>query len=281
MKPVAFRYHQPPSIGDALSLLAEFSDEGRVIAGGQSLGPMLNLRVVRPSHVVDIGRIDAMRRTRSLEGGGISVGAAVTHAAIEDGTLPGRIGVIMGGVAAGIAYRSVRNRGTIGGSLAHADPAADWPTVLCALGATLRLAHVDGQRRLAASDFIRGVYENALHPGEILEAIELPDLAEGSRWGFAKETEHTGGFSIALAACAMRPNAPGALWLGAVGTQPTNLSPVLTELRTGTSAAEIEKEAYAAVRRHLNAQTVDDVSSFKIHLHATNAAAAVAKAMVS
>ena len=137
MKPAPFDYARPSTLSDAIALLRS---EGSVklLAGGQSLGPMLNLRLVQPDLLVDIAAVPELLRIET-EGDGLLIGACVTHADIEDGRVPDPTGGALPAVAGAIAYRAVRNRGTIGGSLAHADPAADWPLALAALGADGRV----------------------------------------------------------------------------------------------------------------------------------------------
>jgi len=137
MKAARFDYARARSLAHAVELLGGGDGFVKLLAGGQTLGPMLNLRLVQPDLLVDVSKLDETRRW-SEEGGAILIGAGVTHAAIEDGALPGPTGAILAGIAAGIAYRAVRNRGTIGGSLAHADPAADWLSSLAALEAARR-----------------------------------------------------------------------------------------------------------------------------------------------
>ena len=134
MKPFAFDYEKPATIAAALALLGEAGDDAKVLAGGQSLGPMMNMRLARPRQLVDITGIPELRQVTD-DGDAVVFGACVTHATIEDGRIPDPTGGMMPNVAAGIAYRAVRNRGTIGGSLVHADPAADWITTLAAIGA--------------------------------------------------------------------------------------------------------------------------------------------------
>jgi carbon-monoxide dehydrogenase medium subunit len=146
MKPARFEYVRPSTLAQAVGALAGAAD-ARVMAGNQSLGPMLNLRIARPTLVVDISRLSELRRVET-DDTGITIGACVTHSAIEDGEAPDAANGLMRRVAGGIAYRAVRNRGTIGGSLAHADPAADWPPVLMALDAEVNIRGPKGGRSL-------------------------------------------------------------------------------------------------------------------------------------
>src|SRR4249920_2845028 len=153
MKAAAFEHVRPASVADAVSLLAGEAS-ARVLAGGQSLGPMLNLRLAQPRLLVQVDRLPELAGV-AIDANAVTIGACVTHAAIADGRVPDVGGNVLARVADNIAYRAVRNRGTIGGSLCHADPAADWVTVLTALDATLLLQGPGGPRHLAAADFIQ------------------------------------------------------------------------------------------------------------------------------
>src|SRR5271166_2074899 len=144
MKAAAFEHTRPASLVDAIALLAGETG-ARVLAGGQSLGPMLNLRLAQPRLLVQVNRLRELSGV-AADADAVTIGAAATHAAIADGLVPDIGGGVLAGVAEGIAYRAVRNRGTIGGSLCHADPAADWVTVLTALGATVVLRGPNGAR---------------------------------------------------------------------------------------------------------------------------------------
>jgi len=200
MKPVAFDYVQPESLGAAVRVLAEKPD-AKLIAGGQTLGPMLNLRLVQPALLVDITRIPELTR---IEDGADSLllGACITHAAIEDRRIPDCTGGLLGEVARGIAYRAVRTRGTIGGSLAHADPAADWVTCLILLRAEVLVSGPAGQRRELVSAFVRGALTTSLAPGEIIDGIRIPKAAR-QRCGYAKLARKTGEFAEAIGAVAI------------------------------------------------------------------------------
>ena len=199
MKPARFDYERPTSLGDAVALLGARESVVKCLAGGQSLGPMLNLRLVQPDLLVDITRIPELTRVEE-EDDGLLLGACTTHAAIEDGRVPDVTGGVLPAVAHGIAYRAVRSRGTIGGSLAHADPAADWITCLTALGAEIVVHGPSGRRKLALPAFLRGVFETALEADEILEAVRVPRLGAGARWGYYKVNRKTGEFAHAIGA---------------------------------------------------------------------------------
>jgi carbon-monoxide dehydrogenase medium subunit len=182
MKPAAFEYSRPSDWAEALRML---SDGARPAAGTQSLGPMLNFRLSQPARLADLRHLPGYAGVEVADGI-VRIGAGTTHAAIEDGAVPGRLGTILAGIAGRIAYRAVRNRGTIGGSLAHADPAADWVATLPALGGTAIALGPRGERRIPLSGFVQGVFTTALADDELLRAIELPVLADGARWGHWK-----------------------------------------------------------------------------------------------
>ena len=199
MKAVAFDYERPSDIKGALALLGDDRLVVKLLAGGQSLGPMLNLRLVRPELLVDITRIPELKRVEQSPEA-ITVGACVTHADIEDGRVPDVTGGALPSVARGIAYRAVRNRGTLGGSLVHADPAADWISALAAIGAGAVIAGSGGKRTVPIEDLMIGVFEAAIEPVEILEAIRIPRLSSNARWGFYKISRKTGEFAHAIGA---------------------------------------------------------------------------------
>jgi len=199
VKPVAFDYERPADLASAAALARREDIVVKFIAGGQSLGPMLNLRLVQPDLLVDLTGLAELKRVE-LTAEALIVGACVTHADIEDGRVPDIGGGVLRALAAGIAYRAVRNRGTLGGSICHADPAADWLACLCALDASVVIT--DGsQRRVAAiGDFITRVFETTLFPGELVEAISIPRLSPSARWGFYKMCRKTGEFGQAIGA---------------------------------------------------------------------------------
>jgi carbon-monoxide dehydrogenase medium subunit len=197
MKPVAFEYARAASAAEALQMLAGHP-EAKVLAGGQTLGPMLNLRLAQPALLVDITRIPELAAVGE-DADAVSIGATVTHAAIEDGRVADPTGGFLRRVARGIAYRAVRNRGTIGGSLAHADPAADWLSCLTALGADVEIAAADGGRRwVALAGFMRGAMETEVGSNELLAAVRIPKFSRGARFGFHKICRKTGEFADAI-----------------------------------------------------------------------------------
>jgi len=199
VKPAAFEFVRPASLTEAARVLGQGNGGARPVAGCQSLGPMLNLRLATPRVLVDLTGIPELAQVTD-NGDSVTIGACVTTAYIEDARLPGRGLEALARIARNIAYRAVRNRGTIGGSLCHADPAADWVSTLCVFGAQCIVFSERGRRRIAADQFVLGAYENALQPGEILEAIEIPRLSARGRWGYYKVCRKAGEFASALGA---------------------------------------------------------------------------------
>ncbi len=197
MKAASFGYSRARSTAHALELLVEHP-EGRLIAGGQSLGPMLNLRLARPATLVDIRACPELRRYEETPDA-VVYGAGITHAEIEDGTVPDPSPGWLRRAARNIAYRAIRNRGTIGGSIAHADPAADWPVVLAALDAEVWIEGPDGARAESLVSFYRGPFATSLGEGEILTAVRVPRPSPTARFGYSKLAAKSGEFAQALA----------------------------------------------------------------------------------
>jgi carbon-monoxide dehydrogenase medium subunit len=202
MKPAAFDYARPGTLADALAELAA-TPNALALAGGQTLGPMLNLRLARPALLVDITRIAELARVEE-DGEAVRIGATVTHAAIEDRRIGDPANGFLAHVAGGIAHRAVRTRGTIGGSLANADPAADWLAALTALGAELEIAaHGGGRRRPAVASFVRGAMASDLAPGELIVAVRVPKFPPGARFGMHKICRKRGEFADAIGVAAL------------------------------------------------------------------------------
>jgi carbon-monoxide dehydrogenase medium subunit len=220
MKAAAFAYERPSDLNAVLALMGKTDGVIKVMAGGQSLGPMLNLRLVQPDLVVDITGL-AELKLAERSGDELVIGACVTHGDIEDGRIPDVTRGAMQRVAAAIAYRAVRNRGTIGGSLSHADPAADWVSALAALGAKVTLRSLAGVRHLAIAEFVTGALESALRPGEIVESVRVPAMTTTARWGYVKACRKTGEFAHAIAAVMIDPEqATARVVIGAVEATP-------------------------------------------------------------
>jgi aerobic carbon-monoxide dehydrogenase medium subunit len=221
MKPARFAMERPRDLAAALAMIAGADSTTKIIAGGQSLGPMLNLRLIEPDRVIDISAVPELRRIDRADGA-LVIGACVTHADIEDGRVPDVANGMMARVAAGIAYRAVRNRGTIGGSLAHADPAADWVSALSALGAEVEIAsRARKGRRVALGEFVLGALDVAIAPDELVTAVRVPALPRSARWGYVKHCRKVGEFADAIGAVVIDPErGHGRAVIGAVEAAP-------------------------------------------------------------
>jgi carbon-monoxide dehydrogenase medium subunit len=246
MKPAVFGYERPRDLRAALAVLSQAEASTKIIAGGQSLGPMLNLRLVEPQLIVDISGLAELKQIER-RGDELVLGACVTHADIEDGRVPDVTRGAMQGVAANIAYRAVRNRGTVGGSLSHADPAADWVSALSALGAKLTLRSLAGARTVKMEDFIVGALECALQAGEIVETIRVPAMPASAHWGYVKACRKTGEFAHAIGAVMIDPSAATArVVIGAIDAAPIVITDA-TELFGGRVAGDYKERFDARV----------------------------------
>jgi carbon-monoxide dehydrogenase medium subunit len=238
VKAAAFDYIRPRDVGEALQALAGANGEGKPIAGGQSLGPMLNLRLARPRLLVDVSRMEELKSITD-EGDAWRIGASVTHARLEDQPLKGCEPLAK--VARVVAYRAVRNRGTVGGSLAHADPAADWPLVLATLDAMVRVSGPAGTREIRADAFMTAAFTTPLADDEIVESVRVPKLGAGARWGYYKFCRKTGEFPEASAALLLDPERRVArVFAGALDRPPQPLDAVARAVaQDGAASADL------------------------------------------
>ena len=197
MKPVAFDYARPTTLADAAKLLGQRGGLSKVLAGGQSLGPMLNLRLAQPDLLVDVTSISELTAVVDARDH-LEIGACVTHADIEDGRVPDPAKGLLRHVAGRIAYRAVRNRGTIGGSIAHADPAADWISALSLADAHAVVWGKRGSRSVAVADLMVSSFTTVLQPDELIQSVRVPKLSPDARWGFYKFSQKAGEFAHAI-----------------------------------------------------------------------------------
>ena len=226
MKAAAVRYARPESLTQAFALLAEHGDSAQILAGGQSLVPMLNLRLAQPELLIDITRIPGLNAI-TVENGVVRIGALVTHRELEHSFLIARHAPLLAKAVPHVAHVAIRNSGTVGGSVALADPAAEYPACLLALDASIVLASSNGERRLRAGDFFQGIYSTAIEPGELVSAIEFAASGSGQVFAFAELARRHGDYAmIGLAAVARRDGSGGAarlseLRLAFLGAGPT------------------------------------------------------------
>ncbi len=195
MIPSAFEYHSPTSVEDAIGLLGQYGDDAKLLAGGHSLIPLMKLRLAAPEHLIDLGRVQGLSYIRE-EGGTVAIGAMTTHAAVAASDLLRSRLPVLAEAAASIGDVQVRNRGTIGGSIAHADPGADLPGVMLALNAEFVARGPGGTRTIAANDFFTGLLSTALEPNEVLTEIRVPTLPAGSGSTYLKFANQASGYAI-------------------------------------------------------------------------------------
>lgn len=282
MIPAKFDYVRPSSLGDAVQALSEGGDDAKAIAGGQSLLPLLRLRLAYPDLLVDLGALDELRGVRDT-GDALEIGALTTHYAItRDPVIREHCGLVA--AAAGtVADPAVRHRGTIGGSLSHADAAGDLPAVVAALDATLLVSGPDGERSIAATDFFVDYLTTSMRPGEILTAVRVPKL--GPAWGYRYEKFHVTAQDwaiVGVAALARRDN--GQVAEARVGL--TNMATVPVRARATEEAAagaEASRQALAAAAAHADegASPPDDLraaADYRRHLARVLTARALAAA---
>ena len=266
MKPAPFDYRRPASVEEAIELLGAGEGIQRLLAGGQSLVPMLNLRLAPVDRIIDISRISTLRSVQESPDE-VRYGACVPHAWFEDGRVADCANGLLTHVAARIAYRAVRNRGTLGGSLALADPAADWAPVMVLLRAKFVLASRTGSRSVPAQEFFRGSYTTAAREDELLTAICVPRLAVGARWGYVKVTRKTGEYASSLALALIDPHSGEArVVAGAVSGPPLVLDGVAKLLgarpndatlrEAALHALDAAKRNFSSAMRHVHAATI-------------------------
>jgi carbon-monoxide dehydrogenase medium subunit len=196
VKPAAFQYRAPATLQEALSVLDANADSAKLLAGGQSLVPVLNFRLATPALLVDLNRIDSLAGIREDADGSLVIGAMTRHRAVEKSELVRRANPLLHAAMPHIAHAQIRNRGTIGGSVSHADPAAELPAVCLACDARLTIASRSGERTLAAAEFFQGFFTTALKPNEILVSIRFPAWPRGRRFAFLEFSRRHGDFAL-------------------------------------------------------------------------------------
>ena len=268
MKPSRFEYERPSDLAGAIALNRREDLAVKILAGGQSLVPMLNFRLAQPDMLVDITRIPELKRI-DMSDDAIIVGACITHADFEDGRVPDVTAGALAHVARGIAYRAVRTRGTIGGSLAHADPSADWSSSLAAIGAEVILRGPAGARRVAIERFITGVFEVALEPGEIVEAVRIPRLSRNARFGYYKICRKPGELAQAIGAILHDPErSVFRAVFGATGSTPIVIADAASLFGGNARVADPGAFDSGAAARVLSAAGMTDRFENQIHVAA-------------
>lgn len=200
MKPAAFEYHVPDSIDQALTLMHEHADTAKILAGGQSLVPAMNFRIVQPSMLIDLNRVKELAYVRE-HGDCLRIGAMTRERVLEFDAQISKRGPLLHEAAPNIAHPQIRNRGTIGGSIVNADPAAELPVLMLALNARLKAQSVSGERWLDAKEFFVGMFTTALEPNEILVEIEIPFIPPHTGWSFMEVAPRAGDYALMGVAC--------------------------------------------------------------------------------
>jgi carbon-monoxide dehydrogenase medium subunit len=221
LKPAAFNYQRPESIEEALSALG--AEHARLIAGGQSLLPLMNMRLARADLLIDISQLEELGNVSAVDDE-VRIGAGVTAAAIEDRAVDGPVGEFLSEVAAGIGYRAVRNRGTIGGGVAFADPAGDWPVALMALDAKLEVATAGDSRDVALRDVFTVPFEKNLNAGTLITSISVRQLCEEAKFSYYKFSPTIGEITKAIAVAVFDPKLDFlSLTIGAADAMPVRI----------------------------------------------------------
>jgi aerobic carbon-monoxide dehydrogenase medium subunit len=196
MKPASFEYFSPTTLDETLELLQEHGDDAKILAGGQSLMPLMNLRLARPQIIVDINRLSGLDGIASTGDGGLNIGALARQRAVEKSPLVRERNPLLASAMPLIGHFQIRNRGTMGGSLAHADPAAELPALAVVLGCEFSLARKGGVRVVPAADFFLGYMATAIEPGELLTEIRFPSWRPGTAWAIDEIARRKGDFAL-------------------------------------------------------------------------------------
>ena len=285
MIPASFDYVRPKALEDALAQLREHGEDARVLSGGHSLLPVMKARLADPGLLIDIAHIEGLSGITESEGG-VRIGAMTTHAEIENSSLVQEKCRALAEAAGSIGDMQVRNRGTLGGSLAHADPAADYPAAVLAAGAEVTAAGADGERVIGIDDFFTGTYETALAPGEILTSVRIPAPSGRSGGAYLKAAQQASGFAVCGVAVQLALDVNGAvasIRVGVTGVaapayRATNVEDAL--LGSAPSAESIRKAAAGAGE---GVDALDDFyagADFRRHLAGVYAARAIGKAWI-
>ncbi len=245
MKPAPFEWHGPERLEEVLALLAEYGDDAKVLAGGQSLVPMLALRLTRFDHLVDVNRVEGLAGISRLDGW-LRVGATTRHRVLERDPQVHEAVPLLARATPHVGHFQIRNRGTLGGAVAHADPAAEHPAVALALDAVMEVSSVRGAREVAARDFFEGTWATVLSPDEVLTGVRFPIRAERSGFAVEEVARRHGDFALVGVVCAVTAGAGAgdrldraALALFGVGGTPVRATTAERALLEGASLEEV------------------------------------------
>ncbi len=283
MIPGSFEYFAPRSLADAVKFLAEHRDDVKILSGGQSLLPLMKMRLSKPAFIVDIGRIPGLD-TIIEEGSNLIIGALVTHAQIESSELLQKKCPLLPQTATTIADVQVRNRGTIGGSIAHADPAGDWPAAIIALDAEIKVTGANGERWVKCDEFFLGLLMSVLEPDELVTAIKVP-VTGNDKTAYLKAAPRSSGFAVVGVAVRIGLDGAGNCSRAAIGitgvTDKAYRPERVEQILTGKTldAKTIETAAAEATR---NVEVIEDINGsaeYRKHLTEVYAARAIQEAL--
>lgn len=272
MKPPPFEYHAPSTTLEALQVLSQVGSDGKVLAGGQSLMPLLNLRLARPAHIVDINALQPEIGQIRADNGGLAIGAMTRQRAAERSSLIAERCPLLAEALPLIGHIQIRNRGTIGGSLAHADPASELPAVAVVLNAELVARSARGERTIPAEGFFVSFLTTALEPDELLVEVRLPGWPEGAGWAYQEVSRRHGDFAMVGVAALVRLNGNGSIAEARLGYTGAAPSPVRArEAEQALNGQQPSAESFAAAAE-LAANTLDPVgdvhapAAYRLHV---------------
>ena len=281
MKPSPFTYHRPEGLDEALAVLAEVGADGKVLAGGQSLLPVLSMRLAAPAHVVDVNRLGELAYVRA-DGDGVRVGALARHAAVERDEAAARVQPLLRQGLRLVAHPTIRNRGTTVGSLAHADPSGEMTAVLALLAGTVTLASRQGRREVAAEDFFVGPLESAVAPGELAVEAFFPAAAPGSGSAFVELARRHGDYAMCGVAAVVGPGARARVAYISMGPVPAVVDlDGAAPAGAGGDPADWREAAAHAVEGLEPEADVHATADYRLHLARVLTARALAQAWSS
>jgi len=245
VKPPTFSYHAPRTLAETVQLLHRVGDDGKILAGGQSLVPMLNMRLLAPAHLIDLNRVAELSYVR-VDGDGVTIGAMARHAAVERDDDAYAAQPLLRRALRLVAHPVIRNRGTAVGSLAHADPSGELPAVLALLEGSVEIASMQGVRVVGAQDFFVGPLETSLRPWEVVSAARFPRSPEGTGTAFVEVSRRHGDYAVAGLAAAVRVDEEGRV--GAVRAAYISVAPVpqVVDLDDAVAGQAVDDADWAA-----------------------------------
>ncbi|MBI2615236.1 MAG: xanthine dehydrogenase family protein subunit M [Gemmatimonadetes bacterium] len=285
MKPAPFAYHRPQSVEEATGLLAQYGAEAKVLAGGQSLIPAMNFRLARPAVLIDLNGVAELSYIRAGNGSGLRIGAMTRQRAVERSGEVAAWAPLLHEAMPFIAHPQIRNRGTVGGSLAHADPAAELPAVALALNARCRVLSRRGTRTIGAGEFYTGLFSTALSPDEVLVEVEVPPPPRQSGWAFTELARRHGDYALVGIAVHVTLDQRGQCAAARIALLSVGDGPVLAVEAAralpgqAPSAALIREAADAAATRDVDPPgDIHATAAYRRHLVAVLARRALARA---